>query len=256
MLKKILKIFNNNNVLTIYYMLKINRDHIFLIISILMLIGVMSTAVAYTGTGFSHNKTISDYSSLSVSDILDKYNDTDCHSEVSGICTEVYDGDTIYVEGVGKVRLVGVNTPEKGVMGSEASTYLVKKLCLNKEVSLDIDDSKHNDKYGRTLAVVIIDGKNLNEILLNEGLAEIMYIPPSEFYPYDWSNSNTANSPTSDSSSSAPQDGTYVGNSNTMKFHTPNCPSASKISDRNKVTFSSRDAAINNGYVPCKICNP
>ena len=33
------------------------------------------------------------------------------------------------------------------------------------------------------LAVVIVDGKNVNEMLLKEGLAEVMYMPPSEFYP-------------------------------------------------------------------------
>ena len=172
-------------------MVKINKHHIFIIFVILVLAGVMSTAVAYTGTGFSHDKSVSDYSSLSLHDILSKYSDTDCKKEVSGICTKVSDGDTITVEGVGKVRLVGVNTPEKGVAGADTSKYLVEKLCLNKEVSLDIDNSKHSDKYGRTLAVVIVDGKNLNEILLKEGLAEIMYIPPSEFYPFNWAGDNT-----------------------------------------------------------------
>ena len=57
-------------------------------------------------------------------------------------------------------------------------------------MGLDVDDSKHSDKYGRTLAVVIVDGKNVNEMLLKEGLAEIMYMPPSEFYPYNWAGNN------------------------------------------------------------------
>lgn len=252
--------FNNNNILTIYYMVKITRKHIFLIIIILAVVGVMSTAAAYTGTGFSHNKTVSDYSSLSIKNILEKYNNTTYKSEASGLCTKVYDGDTIYVEGVGKVRLVGVNTPEKGVQGSEASKYLVEKLCLNKIVHLNIDDSKHSDKYSRTLAVVIIDGKNLNEILLKEGLAEIMYIPPSEFNPHDWANSDTPSSTnqktSSNSHSNSGEAGTYIGNTNSHKFHTPSCKSVSKMSEKNKITFSSRQAAINQRYSPCNICNP
>ena len=241
-------------------MVKITRNHIFLIIIILAFVGVMSTAVAYTGTGFSHNKTVSDYSSLSIKNILDKYNNTTYKSEASGLCTKVYDGDTIYVEGVGKVRLVGVNTPEKGVKGAEASKYLVEKLCLNRVVHLNIDDSKHHDKYSRTLAVVIVDGKNLNEILLKEGLAEIMFIPPSEFNPHNWANSDTPSSTnqktTSDSPSGNGQAGTYIGNANSLKFHNPSCKSVPKISDKNKITFSSREEAINKGYSPCKICNP
>ena len=242
-------------------MVKINKHHIFIIFVILVLAGVIGTAVAYTGTGFSHDKSVSDYSSLSLQDILSEYIDTDCKKEVSGICTKVSDGDTITVEGVGKVRLVGVNTPEKGVAGADTSKYLVEKLCLNREVSLDIDNSKHTDKYGRTLAVVIVDGKNLNEILLKEGLAEIMYIPPSEFYPFNWAGDNThvssgtsTSSDTSSDSSSA--SGTYIGNSNSHKFHVPTCKSVGKMSEKNKVTFTSRNEAINQGYQPCKNCNP
>ena len=237
------------------------KNYLFAILLVLVLAGAMTAAVAYTGTGFSHNKTVSDYSSLSLSDILNRYEDTDCNAEVTGICTQVSDGDTITVDGVGKVRFVGVNTPEKGVTGSEASAYFVKKLCLNREIGLDIDDSKHQDKYGRTLAVVIVDGKNLNEMLLKEGLAEIMYMPPSEFYPYDWAGPNTtsydSNTNTAkDTSSNDTVQGEYVGNANTHKFHYPTCKSCSEMSEKNKVFFSSRDEAINQGYVPCKRCNP
>lgn len=230
---------------------------------LLMLAGVMTATAAYTGTGFSHDKSVSDYSSLSLNDILSKYSDTDCKAEATGLCSKVSDGDTITVEGVGKVRLVGVNTPEKGVEGADASEYFVKKLCLNREVSIDIDDSKHTDKYGRTLAVVIVDGKNLNEMLLKEGLAEIMYMPPSEFYPYNWAGDNThvaGDSSTSTDSSSGDTSsgaaGTYIGNANSHKFHYPTCKSVGKMSEKNKVTFSSRDEAINQGYTPCKNCNP
>ena len=49
---------------------------------------------------------------------------------------------------------------------------------------------------------------------------------------------------------------TYIGNSNTMKFHRPSCPSVARMSDSNKVILNSRDEAISQGYVPCKNCNP
>lgn len=48
----------------------------------------------------------------------------------------------------------------------------------------------------------------------------------------------------------------YIGNSNTKKFHLPTCPSVSQMSDSSKVTFSSRDEAIADGYEPCKRCHP
>lgn len=106
--------------------------------------------------------------------------------EVTGKCYHVVDGDTIDVEGVGRVRFVGVNTPERGESGySEAKDY-IKGQCLYQKVSLDVDDAKPKDKYGRTLAVVYLGDLNLNQQLLKKGYAEIMYIPPSEFNPYSW----------------------------------------------------------------------
>lgn len=246
----------------------ITKKHVFSLLFILILaVGAISVASAYTGTGFSHNIPSSKYFDMSASDILSQYSNTECHVEESAVCTKVVDGDTIYLDNGEKVRFVGVNTPERGVEGYIASKNFVQKLCLNKEVGLDIDDSKHNDRYGRTLAVVIVDGKNVNEMLLKEGLAEIMYMPPSEFYPYNWADSDThvADTHTSSSTSSSSSDtssssssssGSYVANANTGKFHISSCSSVSKMSEGNKVFLSSRDEAINQGYVPCKRCNP
>ena len=49
-----------------------------------------------------------------------------------------------------------------------------------------MDDREQHDRYYRILAVVYVNNTNLNEKLLREGYAEIMYNPPSEFNPYEW----------------------------------------------------------------------
>jgi micrococcal nuclease len=107
--------------------------------------------------------------------------ETNVSYEASGKCYKVVDGDTIWVEGVGKVRLVGVNTPEKKEKGYSEAKNFVEEKCLLKTVYLDIDNAKNKDKYNRTLAIVYVDGINLNKELLEKGYGEIMYIPPSEF---------------------------------------------------------------------------
>ncbi|MGC9517916.1 MAG: thermonuclease family protein [Methanomicrobiales archaeon] len=106
--------------------------------------------------------------------------------DASGYCPYVVDGDTIDVDGVGRIRLVGVNTPERGEPGYLEAKEYVESMCQGKTVQLDIDDAKNYDKYGRTLAVVYVNNVNLNAELLKKGYAEIMYIPPSEFNPYTW----------------------------------------------------------------------
>lgn len=50
---------------------------------------------------------------------------------------------------------------------------------------------------------------------------------------------------------------TYVLNTNSMKFHYPQCSSAANISEKNKSEFrGNRNELINRGYSSCSICNP
>ena len=107
-----------------------------------------------------------------------------------GYVKNIVDGDTVDVSfdiyGIQRVRLVGVNTPEIGEKGYEEAKEFVNKTCLWEEVKLDVDDKEQYDPYYRILAVVYANETNLNEKLVREGYAEIMYIPPSEFNPYEW----------------------------------------------------------------------
>lgn len=49
----------------------------------------------------------------------------------------------------------------------------------------------------------------------------------------------------------------YVCNTNTGKFHYPSCSSVDTIKDSNRLDVTAtRDDLINQGYVPCKRCNP
>ncbi|RAP48302.1 MAG: hypothetical protein BZ135_00855 [Methanosphaera sp. rholeuAM6] len=251
--------------------MNLDKRIVFILIILISLMFLSASSANYKGTGFTHNIPDNYYDSYSAQEILSKYNNTYLTSEKKGVCTTVVDGDTIYLSSGEKIRFVGVNTPEKGVTGYHASKKFVKKLCLNKEVGINVDDRKYTDKYGRTLAVVIVDGKNLNEMLLKEGLAEVMYIPPSEFSPYKWASTTTQNSnhvattstdsnaksvSTSDKTVSGTSSSGYIGNAKSHKLHVPGCEAVDKMSEKNKVFFSSKQEAYNQGYVGCKMCNP
>lgn len=61
---------------------------------------------------------------------------------------------------------------------------------------------------------------------------------------------------TNTSDGSAEQ-GDYILNANTKKFHRPTCASVKRMSETNKVVSTqSREALIEQGYEPCKNCNP
>lgn len=48
----------------------------------------------------------------------------------------------------------------------------------------------------------------------------------------------------------------YIGNKNSKVYHTPDCSGAKSMSEKNKVTFSSKEEAENAGYKPCNQCEP
>lgn len=79
-------------------------------------------------------------------------------------------------------------------------------------------------------------------------------------YDYSYiSGTDTGSSSSSSSGGSSYDSGTsdsYVGNSNTGKFHAPGCGDVNKMKPGNKVYFSSRDEAISCGYDPCGHCHP
>lgn len=50
---------------------------------------------------------------------------------------------------------------------------------------------------------------------------------------------------------------TYILNTNTKKFHFPYCSSIGQMKESNKQEYTgNRDSLINQGYAPCKKCNP
>ena len=110
-------------------------------------------------------------------------------AEVRGRVSWIYDGDTVKVDGVGKVRLLGIDTPEKmaserdksfrrvGVAsrqlrrGAKRATDFLLRTAKGQVVTLTFDRDQ-KDHYGRTLAyVTLADGRMLNRELLREGWA-------------------------------------------------------------------------------------
>lgn len=81
------------------------------------------------------------------------------------------DGDTLEIENNEKVRMLGVNTPEKGEFGAEADLEFTKQL-ENKTVFLE---SSEKDQYGRSLGYIFYKDRLFNEELLKNGFAHIYY---------------------------------------------------------------------------------
>lgn len=83
----------------------------------------------------------------------------------------IADGDTITVmhDGRGeRLRIWGVDSPEKKQDFGMAAKKFTSSMVYGKTVSVEPVDT---DRYGRTVAIVRVDGKCLNEELVRAGMA-------------------------------------------------------------------------------------
>ena len=98
----------------------------------------------------------------------------------TGIVERVIDGDTIVVNNNTHVRLLGINTPEKNEFYYQEAKDFLNNLTLNKTIKLEYGKEKQ-DLYGRTLAYIILDGKNINTEQVRNGFANL-YIYNNDKY--------------------------------------------------------------------------
>lgn len=109
-----------------------------------------------------------------ISFILTLFGATAAHAELmEGKCTYVQDGDSLKLIPQGsteeiRVRLYGIDAPEKGQEFSGQSRALLNKLVRNKQLRLEIRDK---DSYGRYIAAVYVGDTYVNREMIRAGLA-------------------------------------------------------------------------------------
>ncbi len=117
------------------------------------------------------------YSSLALSNNCDT-DRIDRYATVS----HVYDGDTVKLVDGTKVRLIGINTPEMNYKTdspepfAQKATRFLRQQVLNKKIGLRFGADK-KDRYGRRLAHVFYNQRNIQQALLKRGLAVQITIP-------------------------------------------------------------------------------
>jgi micrococcal nuclease len=90
----------------------------------------------------------------------------------------VIDGDTIVVNVDGveeKVRLVGIDTPERGECGFAEATQALELLLSLPNLGLVEAGGDDRDRYGRLLRYLNIDGQDPGLELIRAGLAKAAY---------------------------------------------------------------------------------
>ena len=183
----------------------------------------------------------------------------------SGEVAFVCDGDTIILETGERVRYLGIDAPEiehdkaKADCFGEDARKMNRDLVLHKRVFLHFDREK-TDQHGRLLAYVMLpNGKCANAEMLRAGCA-CVFRPAQDFRRLSeflllqmeairqhkgmWG------------ACSVKPEKSYTGNRASFVLHRPKCSLGRRIAVKQRIGFSDRWAALEQGYRPCRYCKP
>ena len=89
----------------------------------------------------------------------------------------IIDGDTLviwYQNKQEKVRLFGIDAPEKYRQGYFKAAAVLEELCFRKKIRLIFPYKNKRGKFGRLLAKVYLsDGRLVNQLLLEAGVVKL-----------------------------------------------------------------------------------
>lgn len=201
-----------------------------------------------------------------------------------GRVVKVADGDTVTVLRDGepvKIRLEGVDTPEKKQAFGQAAKRFTLRLVGGKTVEVE---GLSKDKYGRTLGRITVGKKRLDHELLRAGMAwhykhynkdktlarlerqaraakRGLWAQPKPQAPWDWRRAQRAGQArqqildkvrTPGSGVAVTADGPLRGNVRSKRYHHPSC-GAYRCKNCTR-TFPSAEAAERAGFKPCGNC--
>ena len=195
----------------------------------------------------------------------------------------VVNGDTFIISEDFKVKLLGVKTPRvaggdgKNEYFSRKSLSFTNRQIMGKRVKLKFDKEKI-DKNGRILAYVYLpDSKFLNAEILKQGYGkldcefECIYLKQFTEYEKEAKDRDIGlwkkTKPPQPQKKVAPPDKRqllksrfnplkYVASRKTKLIHFWYCPESEKIEKADFVILKTVKDGIEEGYKPCKDCNP
>jgi micrococcal nuclease len=91
------------------------------------------------------------------------------------LTAEVVDGDTITMSDGSTVRLIGIDTPERGQCGYDEASALLAQLIVGQDITLVPGARDDVDKYGRLLRYVEANGVDVDLKMIESGRAIARY---------------------------------------------------------------------------------
>ncbi len=176
------------------------------------------------------------------------------------IISKVIDGDTVELKGGDKLRLLGIDTPEKNQLYYDSAKALLSRNVLGKESEIKFA-VRRRDKYGRLLGFLYVDSIFINQMMIDSGMANLYLFKDNDLNSEEFkkmfdAQRNVINKDIGIWSVKYHKEDFYINLSGSFRFHRPGCSSIRNANENNIRRFNSREDAMYLGLSPCRNCKP
>ncbi len=172
----------------------------------------------------------------------------------------IIDGDTVELTGGDRLRLLGIDCPERGEPFYDSARAYLAQLALNKISQIGFSH-RRRDGYGRLLGYLMVDSLFINELIIRNGLANVYLFK-------DNLSDRKHIEKLLEAQNDAIEHGRgiwslerhgepfYLAIKNSLRFHRPGCNSVKNPVPGKHIRYDSRQDAFRKGLSPCRNCRP
>lgn len=176
------------------------------------------------------------------------------------VVKEIIDGDTVELLGGDRLRLLSIDTPEKGELFYEEAGRFLAELTLGKSGRVEFA-GRRRDKYGRLLGYLYIDTIFVNKAILETGLGFLYLFKDTELNRPETKELFAAQRTAIRErvgiwSIERAQEDYYIAVESSFRFHRPGCSVVRDLQPGRYRTFDTREEALYEGLSPCRKCKP
>jgi endonuclease YncB( thermonuclease family) len=172
----------------------------------------------------------------------------------------VLDGDTVELLGGDRLRLLAIDTPERGQPLYNDAVHFLDSVSIGRTAEIKFVN-RRRDHYGRLLGYLYIDSLFINKVILENGLAYLYLFKDNDLDSPEIQEllaaqrSAIAKGVGLWSIQRTPEE-FYLAGQRSFRFHRPGCRSVRDLKPGTYRKFATRDEAPFIGLSPCRNCQP
>ena len=176
------------------------------------------------------------------------------------VVARIVDGDTVELRGGDVLRLLAIDTPEKGEPFYNEATELLRELSFNQTAEIEFT-GRRRDKYGRLLGYLYIDSLFVNREILRRGLGYLYLFRDNELKQDQVGQMLGAQQQAMTekiglwSVKREPEE-YYIQKVGSFRLHRPGCHSVKNLKEGSYRIFETREEGLATGLSPCRNCKP